>query len=170
MATAGGLVFQGQIDGKFVARDAKTGKELWSFKTESPIVGAPISYRVNGRQYITVITGAGGQGAGMQTLGNQAFRTDYRLPRRVLTFALDGKDTIAPFTMPERVPPEDPGYKPDPARSQAGFMVFAGKACLVCHGWNAIGGGAAPDLRYSPPITAPATRSEGRRGGKEGGR
>src|SRR3546814_4749022 len=54
MATAGGLVFQGQIDGKFVARDAKTGKELWSFKTESPIVGAPISYRVNGRQYITV--------------------------------------------------------------------------------------------------------------------
>lgn len=155
--TAGGLVFQGQIDGRFVARDAKTGKELWSFKTESPIVGAPITYRVNGRQYVTVITGAGGQGAGMQTLGNQAWRTDYRLPRRVLTFALDGNDTIPPFEMPERVPPEDPGYAPDPARSQAGFMVFANKACLVCHGWNAIAGGAAPDLRYSPIITDAAT-------------
>src|SRR3546814_18887950 len=104
MATAGGLVFQGQIDGKFVARDAKTGKELWSFKTESPIVGAPISYRVNGRQYITVITGAGGQGAGVQTLGNQAFRNDYRLQRPVPTFALAGKDHIATFTLPYRVP------------------------------------------------------------------
>ncbi|MFC3213238.1 outer membrane protein assembly factor BamB family protein [Novosphingobium panipatense] len=80
MASAGGLVWQGQMDGKFVARDAKTGKELWSFKTESPIVGAPITYRVNGRQYVTVLTGAGGQGAGMQTLGNAMYRTDYRLP------------------------------------------------------------------------------------------
>jgi len=157
MATAGGLVFQGQIDGKFVARDATTGKELWSFKTESPIVGAPISYRVNGKQYVTVITGAGGQGSGMQTLGNQAYRTDYRLPRRVLTFALDGTDTIPPFTMPPLETPSDPEYKPDAARSQAGFMLFATRSCLVCHGWNAVGGGAAPDLRYSPVITDAAT-------------
>ena len=157
MATAGGLVFQGQMDGRFVARDAKTGKELWSFKTESPIVGAPISYRVNGKQYVTVITGAGGQGAGMQTLGNAAFRTDYRLPRRVLTFAIGGTDTIPPFAMPEPVPPADPDFKPDLARAQAGAMLFAGKACLVCHGWNAVAGGAAPDLRYSPIITDAAT-------------
>ncbi|MEW9854969.1 PQQ-dependent dehydrogenase, methanol/ethanol family [Novosphingobium sp. M1R2S20] len=157
MTTAGGLVFQGQIDGKFVARDARTGKELWSFKTESPIVGAPISYRMNGKQYVTVITGAGGQGAGMQTLGNQAYRTDYRLPRRVLTFALGGTDTIPPFEMPERVPLEDPNYTPDAARAQAGFMLFATRSCLVCHGWNAVAGGAAPDLRYSPTITDAAT-------------
>lgn len=157
MASAGGLVFQGQMDGRFVARDAKTGKELWSFKTESPIVGAPITYRMNGRQYVTVITGAGGQGAGMQTLGNQALRTDYRLPRRVLTFALGGTDTIAPFTMPDLTPPADPTWKADAARSQRGFMLFAGRACLVCHGWNAVASGAAPDLRYSATITDAAT-------------
>ena len=157
MASAGNLVFQGQMDGRFIARDAETGKELWSFKTESPIVGAPISYRMNGKQYVTVITGAGGQGSGMQTLGNAAFRTDYRFPRRVLTFTLDGKDTIAPFKVPERAPAPDPTYKADPARTQAGFMLFAGRACLVCHGWNAVAGGAAPDLRYSPMIMDAAT-------------
>jgi quinohemoprotein ethanol dehydrogenase len=153
MASAGGLVFQGQIDGRFVARDARTGKELWSFKTESPIVGAPISYRMGGKQFVTVITGAGGQGSGMQSIGNQAYRTDYRFPRRVLTFALGGKDTIPPFAVPPLVPPADPGFVLDPAKAQAGAMLFGMRSCLVCHGWNAIGGGAAPDLRYSPVIT-----------------
>jgi quinohemoprotein ethanol dehydrogenase len=157
MASAGGLVFQGRIDGRFVAYDAASGKPLWSFQTESPIVGAPITYRTHGRQYVTVITGNGGNGAGINSPGLAAFHTDYRLPRRVLTFALDGKDTIPPFAMPEPVPPEDPGFKPDLARAQAGAMLFGARACLVCHGWNAIGGGAAPDLRYSPTITDAAT-------------
>ncbi|MEY4722332.1 MAG: hypothetical protein RIQ46_2057, partial [Pseudomonadota bacterium] len=157
LATAGGLVFQGQMDGRFIARDARTGEALWTFKTESPIVGAPISYRVNGRQYITVITGAGGQGAGMQTLGNAALRTDYRLPRRVLTFALDGKATIPPFAYTPPQPPADPDFKPDLARAQAGAMLFGGNACLVCHGWNGVASGAAPDLRHSPTITDAAT-------------
>ncbi|MCJ2179330.1 PQQ-dependent dehydrogenase, methanol/ethanol family [Novosphingobium album (ex Hu et al. 2023)] len=153
MTSAGDLVFQGQMDGKFVARDAQTGKELWSFKTASPIVGAPITYRMNGKQYVTVITGAGGQGAGMQTLGNAAYRTDYRFPRRVLTFTLDGTDSLPPFAVPARTPPADPDFKADAKRSQAGFMVFANNGCLVCHGWNAVAGGSAPDLRYSPVIT-----------------
>ena len=39
MATSGSLVFQGQMDGKFVARDAKTGKQLWSFKTAQEFEG-----------------------------------------------------------------------------------------------------------------------------------
>jgi quinohemoprotein ethanol dehydrogenase len=157
MATAGGLVFQGRMDGTFVAYDAASGKQVWSFKTESPIVGAPISYRMNGKQYITVITGAGGQGAGMQTLGNAALRTDYRLPRRVLTFAIGGTDKIPPFAYTEPQPPADPDFKADAARATAGAMLFGGKACLVCHGWNAVASGAAPDLRYSPTITDAAT-------------
>lgn len=157
LATAGGLVFQGQMDGKFIARDARTGKALWTFQTESPIVGAPISYRFKGRQYVTVITGAGGQGAGMQTLGNRALRTDYRLPRRVLTFALGGKDTIPPFEYVAPQPVADPEFRPDAARAQAGAMLFAGNACLVCHGWNAVASGAAPDLRHSPTIVDAGT-------------
>ncbi|WP_337192660.1 PQQ-binding-like beta-propeller repeat protein [Novosphingobium silvae] len=157
MASAGGLVFQGQIDGRFVARDAKSGKELWSFKTESPIVGAPITYRFRGRQYVTVITGNGGNGAGINSPGLAAFRTDYRLPRRVLTFALGGKDVIPAYDMPTLAPPADPDFTPDLARAQAGAVLFGTRSCLVCHGWNAVGGGAAPDLRYSPTITDAAT-------------
>ncbi|HMP56014.1 MAG TPA: PQQ-dependent dehydrogenase, methanol/ethanol family [Novosphingobium sp.] len=157
LATAGGLVFQGQMDGKFIARDAATGKELWSFQSESPIVGAPISWRYKGRQYVTVITGAGGQGAGMQTLGNAALRTDYRLPRRVLTFALGGTAKIPPFAYVEPQPPQDPEWRADPARAQAGAMLFGGNACIVCHGWNGVASGAAPDLRHSPTIVDAAT-------------
>lgn len=157
MASAGGLVFQGRMDGTFVAYDAKTGKEVWSFKTESPIVGAPISFRSGGKQYITVITGNGGNGAGINSPGNAAFRTDYQLPRRVLTFAINGTDTIPPFEMPTPVPPADPDFRPDLTRAQTGAVLFGTRACLVCHGWNAIGGGAAPDLRYSATITDAAT-------------
>lgn len=157
IATAGNLVFQGRIDGRFVAYDATSGKEVWSFRTESPIVGAPISYRVNGRQYITVITGSGGNNAGLLTLGNQPYHTDYRLPRRVLTFALGGKDKVPSFSMPERMPPADPEFRPDSRLAEAGAMLFATRSCMVCHGWNAIGGGAAPDLRFSPVIVDAAT-------------
>jgi quinohemoprotein ethanol dehydrogenase len=152
LATAGDLVFQGRIDGQFVAYEAKTGKEVWSFKTVAPVVATPISYRTNGRQYVTVLTGSGSQGGGILATGNAAYRTDYRLPRHVLTFAIGGTDQLPAFAMPELVPPEDPEFRPEPDRVMQGAMAFAGGACLVCHGMNAIGGGSAPDLRYSPII------------------
>lgn len=154
LATAGDLVFQGRIDGEFVAYDAGTGKRVWSFKAPSPIVAAPVSYRVNGRQYVTVLTGSGSQGGGIFATGNAAYRTDYRLPRHVLTFALGGTDRLPPFAMPELVAPDDPDFTLDGDRVKQGAMTYAMNACLVCHGMNAIGGGAAPDLRYSPVIVS----------------
>ena len=61
LATAGGLVFYGTMDGWFKAVDARTGKLLWQFKAGSGIIGQPISYRgPDGRQYIAVIAGVGG--------------------------------------------------------------------------------------------------------------
>ncbi len=152
LATAGDLVFQGRIDGQLVAYHAATGEQVWSFKTVAPVVAPPISYSVNGKQYVTVLTGNGSQGGGILATGNAAFRTDYRLPRRVLTFALDGEASLPAFTMPERISPVSADFKPDPDRVAAGAMAYATNACLVCHGMNAIGGGAAPDLRYSPMI------------------
>lgn len=160
LATAGDLVFQGTMDGYFVAYDAKSGEELWKFKTASPIVGAPISYRVGGTQYVTVLTGSGGQGAGMQTLGNAAYRTDYHAPRRVLTFAIGGTDEVPVYEMPERSPPADPDFEPNAGKAQAGAAVYGVQTCVICHGWDAVGGGAAPDLRYSPMITDAATFRE----------
>ena len=152
LATAGDLVFQGRIDGQLVAYDAKTGKQVWSFKTSAPVVAPPISYSVKGRQYITVLTGSGSQGGGILATGNAAYRTDYALPRQILTFAIGGKDKVPVVAPPPRTIPADPDFRPDPARAQAGGMAFAMNACIVCHGMNAVGGGAAPDLRYSPVI------------------
>ena len=61
LATAGGLVFYGTMDGWFKAIDARSGKLLWQLKTGSGIIGQPISYRgPDGRQYIAVPSGVGG--------------------------------------------------------------------------------------------------------------
>ncbi|WP_299606514.1 PQQ-dependent methanol/ethanol family dehydrogenase [uncultured Tateyamaria sp.] len=60
MTTAGGLVFTGTPEGKFIAFDDETGEQLWSFQTGSGIVGQPITWEQDGEQYVTVISGWGG--------------------------------------------------------------------------------------------------------------
>jgi PQQ-dependent dehydrogenase (methanol/ethanol family) len=61
LATAGDLVFYGTMEGWFKAVDAKTGTELWKFKTGSGIVGQPVSYRgPDGKQYVAILSGVGG--------------------------------------------------------------------------------------------------------------
>ncbi len=57
MSTAGGVVFQGDIKGWFKAVDAKTGKLLWKFNTGSGITAAPMTYTLDGKQYIAVVSG-----------------------------------------------------------------------------------------------------------------
>jgi PQQ-dependent dehydrogenase (methanol/ethanol family) len=58
VATGGGLLFGGDADGRFRAFDQKTGKVLWSVSLGAPITGFPITYAVNGRQFVAVSTGS----------------------------------------------------------------------------------------------------------------
>ncbi|MBO9406696.1 PQQ-dependent methanol/ethanol family dehydrogenase [Shimia sp. R9_1] len=60
MTTAGGLVFTGTPEGKFIAFDDATGEILWSFQTGSGIVGQPVTWEQNGEQYVSIISGWGG--------------------------------------------------------------------------------------------------------------
>ena len=61
LATAGDVVFYGTMEGWFKALDARTGRLLWRFKTESGIIGQPVTYRgPDGRQYVAVLSGVGG--------------------------------------------------------------------------------------------------------------
>jgi glucose dehydrogenase len=61
VVTAGDVVFYGTMDGWFKAVDARNGKPLWQFKTDSGVISQPISYRgPDGRQYIAVLSGVGG--------------------------------------------------------------------------------------------------------------
>jgi len=60
MVTASDVVFTGVMTGEFQALDADTGKVLWSFQTPSGIVGQPVTWEKNGKQYVTVLSGIGG--------------------------------------------------------------------------------------------------------------
>ena len=60
MVTASNLVFTGVMTGEFQALDADTGKILWSFQTPSGIVGQPVTWEKDGKQYVTVMSGIGG--------------------------------------------------------------------------------------------------------------
>lgn len=60
LSTAGDLVFTGVMTGEFEARDAASGKLLWSFQTPSGILGQPVTWERNGKQYVTVMSGIGG--------------------------------------------------------------------------------------------------------------
>jgi alcohol dehydrogenase (cytochrome c) len=58
LATAGNVVFTGQLDGTFAAYDAKTLQEVWSFNVGSGINAPAITYAVNGKQYVAVLVGS----------------------------------------------------------------------------------------------------------------
>jgi lanthanide-dependent methanol dehydrogenase len=60
LATAGGVVFYGTLEGYLKAVDAKTGKELYKFKTPSGIIGNVMTYEQGGRQYVAILSGVGG--------------------------------------------------------------------------------------------------------------
>jgi PQQ-dependent dehydrogenase (methanol/ethanol family) len=101
LATKGGVVFYGTLEGYLKAVDAKTGKELYKFKTPSGIIGNVTSYEHGGRQYVAVLSGVGGWAgiglaagltdphAGLGAVGGYAALNDYTALGGALTvFAL----------------------------------------------------------------------------------
>jgi lanthanide-dependent methanol dehydrogenase len=85
LATAGGVVFYGTLDGWFKAVDARTGQVLWKFKTGSGIVGNPVAYRgPDGKEYIAVYAGIGGD-MGLLIAGDVAANLPYDVRERGTT-------------------------------------------------------------------------------------
>ncbi len=82
VATKGGVLFTGDLRGRFLAFDAKTGKELWKFQTGSGINASPITYELDGKQYVAILSGLG---------GDPSFY--YSAPKggMLWVFAIDGK-------------------------------------------------------------------------------
>ena len=68
VATGGGLVFGGDANGRFRAFDHETGEILWEINLGSPVTGFPITYAVDGRQYVAVSTGVAGTSGGLAVL------------------------------------------------------------------------------------------------------
>ena len=145
LATAGNLVFQGRADGILAAYRATDGKELWHVDAGTGIMAAPVTYMVDGVQYVTIMAGWGGSAGLMNTPAVGAVKNGWG---RILTFATDGRAVL-------NVPPfghKDPPVpaittKQDPQLVHAGSLLFNDQ-CFSCHGLNAVAG-PVPDLRYS---------------------
>ena len=150
MTTAGSLVFEGRADGKFVAYQAQDGKALWTFDTQVGISAPPVTYEVDGKQYISLLVGWGGGGAAVAGSVTAQHGWAYGVhPRRLLTFALEGGATLPPTpppSIPQPIVKDD--FKVDPLLAENGGDLFARK-CMICHGAGAVAGGYAPDLRAS---------------------
>jgi len=153
MATGGNLIFQGSNEGTLDAYAADTGRKLWSFAARNGILSAPISYAVDGKQYVTVITG-------FRSSFPNTPNWDYtQQRRRVLTFTLGGQAKLPEDEQVELPIQDGPAFHVDPAKAQVGAGIY-GTSCVICHGAGMMAGGAAPDLRKSAvPLDAAAFAS-----------
>jgi quinohemoprotein ethanol dehydrogenase len=147
LSTAGGLVFQGAAEGQFSAYDAASGKALWTYKTGNGVIAAPMTYSLDGEQYVAVMVGVGGGG---QISAPASMPTRPRLPGRLLVFKLDGSAKAPDFPAPAQAPPIDVANITSTGDVQHGFALFH-KNCQVCHGPNA-SGAWLPDLKRSPML------------------
>jgi PQQ-dependent dehydrogenase (methanol/ethanol family) len=148
LSTAGGLVFQGNAEGNFVAYDAKTGAKLWTFPAGTGIVAPPVTYTVNGEQYVTVLAGWGGSVA--LIAGEVVLNAATNHTNRVLTFKLGGKETL-PVAPPISATLDPPPSTASKAVINQGRTIYA-RYCYACHGDGVVAGGETPDLRYSANI------------------
>ncbi len=146
LTTAGTLVFQGRADGKFLAYHAVTGEVLWTFDTQLGISAPPVTYSLQGRQYIALLVGWGGAFAGV---GNKVLGWEYgKHMRRLIVFSLEGKTELPPLPPPYfPVPLEAPAFAVNDSMADAGAALY-GK-CSGCHGPGLNAAGMAPDLKAS---------------------
>ena len=150
LATAGNLVFEGTAAGRFEAYRADTGEKVWSFDAQTGVMAGPVTYTVNGEQYVAVLAGWGG--VFPLVSGEVSFKSGrVRNVSRMLAFKLDGKASLPP--MPSR---EEPVLNP-PASTASAAQIHNGEAvyqrfCSACHGDVAVSGGVLPDLRYSTTL------------------
>jgi PQQ-dependent dehydrogenase (methanol/ethanol family) len=138
LATGGGLVFQGNsTEQKLVAYSATDGAALWSADLQTGVVAAPITYELDGRQYVAI--SVGGQAEGGYYAPNYS---------RLLVYALGGT-AVLPEPVTYEPPPLDP---PDQFASadaiSHGAEVF-GVRCAICHGQGGAARATFPDLRRS---------------------
>jgi alcohol dehydrogenase (cytochrome c)/quinohemoprotein ethanol dehydrogenase len=147
LTTAGNLVVQGDASGTFNVYRADNGEKLWSTPAQSAVMAGPMTYEVNGEQYIAVMSGWGGGYPLMQ--GKEAAKSgNLRNISRVLAFKVGGTAAL-----PALEPQPQLVLNPPPATASAATVAkgtgLYGQYCGVCHGENAIGGGVVPDLRAS---------------------
>jgi PQQ-dependent dehydrogenase (methanol/ethanol family) len=158
LATAGELVFQGTGEGGFYAYDASNGERLWGYQTDSAVLAGPISYALDGEQYIAVTQGSGGSVMlAVSDQGKAYPKKSYLNPNRLLVFKLQDQKAPAPIASPaltneDLMPPTPPAWQASAAELLEGEKLYE-RNCTTCHGIAAVGGNIIPDLRYMDEVT-----------------
>jgi quinohemoprotein ethanol dehydrogenase len=143
LSTAGEVVFQGRADGRFRAYSASDGKLLWEFAQETGIVAPPVTYSVDGDQYVAVLAGFGGP----EVLVNTPLNSGKVGPGRLLVFALDGDASLPdPLPSPDPIPEPTISMTVTAQEYDEGEQLFSDH-CVGCHGIDVVSGGITPDLR-----------------------
>ena len=149
LGTAGGLVFQGDALGMFSAYDKETGERLWEFNTYTSMLAPPISFEIDGEQYVSVLTGSGGGdlfgGEPLPPIEIQASLT-YNNFGRLLVFKLGGKEKLPIPDVRDTTIPEQKLADVNVAQIRNGESNY-NQYCAVCHGFVVKSAGGLPDLR-----------------------
>jgi quinohemoprotein ethanol dehydrogenase len=150
LATAGGLVFQGDANGFFNAYAADGGKRLSSIALGSSMMAAPMTYEVKGVQYVAIVAGYGGGAVILGApLDPESAAYKYGNEGRVIVMKIGGSTPSLPPLRSEVPLPELP-VRPADARQIAAGEVLYNRYCSRCH---VMGRGNLPDLRRITPAT-----------------
>jgi len=158
LATGGGLVFQGTAGSEFNAYDAANGKKLWSFAAQTGVVAPPVTYTVNGEQYVAVLAGWGGAYAITVDGDLLERKAPVRNISRLLVFKIGGKAQL-PQPPALATLPLDPPPSTAPAEVIAVGQAKYARYCAVCHAPGAVGSTVLPDLRRAGALESAATWS-----------
>ena len=156
LATAGGLVFQGTAGSEFNAYNAANGEKLWSFPAQTGVVAPPVTYTIDGEQYVAVLAGWGGAYA--LSVDGQAINdlAPVRNVSRLLVFKIGAESQLPPEPELAKLP-----LDPPPSRANAATIALGGEKyaryCAVCHAPGAVGSTVLPDLRRSGTLSNPAS-------------
>jgi len=146
LSTAGNLVFQGSGEGEFKAFNAQNGELLWNFAAQTGVVAGPISYEVDGEQYIAV---AAGRGGAFSLIGGVEMQGPKPKHSRILAFKLKGNETLPALVEEQTFPNLPPVPEVDDAVIEYGSEVYH-KYCVACHGFNVVSNEIVPDLKHLP--------------------
>jgi quinohemoprotein ethanol dehydrogenase len=150
LATAGGLVFQGDANGNLNVYGSDTGERLASIPLGTSMMAAPMTYRVNGVQYVAIIAGYGG-GAVITGYPLDPASAAYRYGNegRIIALKVDGPPPPLPHLRTDLPFPDLPPRPTDQKQIAAGELLY-NRYCSRCH---VMGRGNLPDLRRIEPGT-----------------
>lgn len=142
LTTAGNLVFQGTADARFMAFNARTGDPLWESPMGTGVIAAPITYEIDGTQYVSIAAGWGG------VFGQSQRASDLKTAGTVYTFVLNGDAEMPEFTQ-YQLNSLVSGVEYNPDFIGEGTALYVSN-CVFCHGVPGVDkGGNIPNLGYS---------------------